>query len=49
MIFCKNSQTPCIIFEVLSKSTAYKDKSIKKELYEKSGIDEYFLVVTTLQ
>ncbi|NPA28419.1 MAG: Uma2 family endonuclease, partial [Epsilonproteobacteria bacterium] len=44
MIFCNNSSTPCAIFEVLSKSTAFKDKSIKKELYEKSGIKEYFLV-----
>jgi Uma2 family endonuclease len=44
MIFCQNSQIPCAVFEVLSKSTAYKDKSVKKELYEKSGIDEYFLV-----
>ena len=44
MIFCENSNTPCAVFEVLSKSTAYKDKSIKKELYEKSGIKEYFLI-----
>jgi len=44
MIFCNNSSTPCAIFEVLSKSTAFKDKSIKKELYEKSKVKEYFLV-----
>jgi len=44
MIFCENSNNPCAVFEVLSKSTAYKDKSIKKELYEISGIKEYFLV-----
>jgi len=44
MIFCNNSSTPCAIFEVLSKSTAFKDKSSKKELYERSGIREYFLV-----
>jgi len=44
MIFCNNSSLPCAIFEVLSPSTAYKDKTIKKELYEASGIEEYFLV-----
>ncbi|NEW61138.1 Uma2 family endonuclease [Sulfurovum sp. bin170] len=44
MLFCKSDELPCAIFEVLSPSTAYKDKSIKKELYEKSGVREYFLV-----
>jgi Uma2 family endonuclease len=43
MLFYK-SELPCAIFEVLSPSTAYKDKTVKKELYEKSGIGEYFLV-----
>jgi Uma2 family endonuclease len=43
ILFCK-SELPCAIFEVLSPSTAYKDKTVKKELYKKSGIDEYFLV-----
>lgn len=43
MIFCAD-EFPCAIFEVLSPSTAYKDKSIKKELYEANGITEYFLV-----
>ena len=43
MIFCTDS-LPCAIFEVLSPSTAYKDKTVKKELYEKSGVVEYFLV-----
>ncbi len=44
MLFCQNEQTPCAIFEVLSPSTAPKDKTIKKELYECAGIEEYFLV-----
>jgi len=44
MIFCNNHSLPCAIFEVLSPSTAYKDKTIKKELYEASGVSEYFLV-----
>ena len=43
MLFC-NNELPCAVFEVLSPSTAYKDKGIKKDLYEASGISEYFLV-----
>jgi Uma2 family endonuclease len=43
MLLCE-SELPCAIFEVLSPSTAYKDKTVKKELYEKSDIGEYFLV-----
>ena len=43
MLFC-DTELPCAVFEVLSPSTAYKDKTVKKELYEKSGIGEYFLV-----
>ncbi len=45
MLFC-DGDVPCAIFEVLSASTALKDKTVKKELYEKSGIEEYFLVNT---
>ncbi|NOZ89725.1 MAG: Uma2 family endonuclease [Epsilonproteobacteria bacterium] len=44
MLFCDGDDLPCAVFEVLSPSTAYKDKTVKKELYEKSGIKEYFLV-----
>ena len=43
MLFC-DDEKPCAIFEVLSPSTALKDKTVKKELYEQSGIREYFLV-----
>ena len=43
MLFCQG-EIPCAIFEVLSPSTAYKDKSVKKDLYEASGVLEYFLV-----
>ncbi len=43
MLFCEDKK-PCAIFEVLSPSTALKDKTVKKELYEKSSIKEYFLV-----
>jgi len=44
MILCQNRDLPCAIFEVLSPSTAYKDKTVKKDLYEASGVKEYFLV-----
>ncbi len=44
MLFCGDSDIPCAVFEVLSPSTAHKDKTVKKELYERSGVDEYFLV-----
>jgi len=44
LLYCKDEQIPCAIFEVLSPSTAYKDKSVKKELYERCGVLNYFLV-----
>ncbi len=44
MVLCKDEKYPCAIFEVLSKSTANKDKGIKKELYQFYGIKEYFIV-----
>ena len=43
MLFCE-SELPCAVFEVLSPSTAYKDKSVKKDLYQQGGIREYFLI-----
>jgi len=42
MIFCTNEL--CAVFEVLSPSTAHKDMGIKKYIYQKAGIKEYFLV-----
>ncbi len=44
LLYCEDEQRPCAIFEVLSPSTAYKDKSIKKDLYEQCGILNYFIV-----
>jgi len=44
MLFCKEKELPCAIFEVLSPSTASKDKTEKLALYECAGIKEYFLV-----
>ena len=46
MLFCQSDHTPCAIFEVLSPSTAAKDKTVKKELYECARIREYFVVET---
>ncbi len=48
MLFCEN-EIPCAVFEVLSDSTAYKDKGVKKELYERFGIVEHFIVDTALK
>ena len=42
MIFCEENL--CAVFEVLSKSTAYKDKKIKKRLYKQAKIKEYFII-----
>lgn len=41
----KNIQgTPDLIVEVLSPSTAVRDKGYKKNLYEKCGVKEYWIV-----
>jgi len=34
MVICENATLPCAVFEVLSPSTAAKDKGIKKDLYQ---------------
>ncbi len=44
ILYCENEKLPCAIFEVLFPSTAYKDKTVKKDLYESCKIKEYFLV-----
>lgn len=36
--------SPDLVIEILSKSTAKKDKTIKKELYEKAKVKEYWIV-----
>ncbi len=41
---CKGA--PDFIIEILSESTAEKDATIKKDLYEKNGVKEYWLVDT---
>jgi len=49
-IFCETpvlqffTKTPFLIVEVLSKSTAKKDITVKYELYQKSGVKYYILV-----
>jgi len=49
MIFCENEIMPCAVFEVLSPSTARKDKSVKKDLYELAKIKEYYIINTDLE
>ena len=51
-IFCNKEEffadyftkAPVLIVEVLSKSTALKDKNIKYKLYEKQGVKYYIIV-----
>ena len=38
------TKAPEIIFEILSKSTAKKDETIKFDLYEKEGVKYYIIV-----
>ncbi|MCL2616736.1 MAG: Uma2 family endonuclease [Defluviitaleaceae bacterium] len=40
---------PELIVEILSKGTAHRDKGYKKDLYEKCGIKEYWIVDTQYQ
>jgi Uma2 family endonuclease len=35
---------PDVVFEVLCASTAFKDRGVKRELYERHGVQEYVLV-----
>jgi Uma2 family endonuclease len=38
------SKAPLVIFEILSKSTAYKDRNLKFNLYEREGVRYYCIV-----
>jgi Uma2 family endonuclease len=38
------TKAPKIIFEILSKSTAKKDKGLKYNLYEQEGVSYYIIV-----
>jgi len=41
------TKSPKIIFEILSKSTAHKDKNLKYSLYEKEGVNYYIIIDPT--
>jgi len=41
------TKAPKVIFEILSKSTAHKDKNLKYSLYEKEGVNYYIIVDPT--
>ncbi len=46
----KNIQgAPELIIEIVSKSTAYNDTKIKKDLYERFGVKEYILIFPELE
>ena len=36
--------TPKFVAETISPSTAKRDRTIKKDIYEKAGVDEYWIV-----
>lgn len=38
------SGVPRLIVETLSPSTAFRDKTTKKDIYEKAGVEEYWIV-----
>jgi len=38
------TKAPCVIFEILSKSTAAKDIGLKFRLYEREGVKYYIIV-----
>ena len=40
---------PDLIIEIVSKTTAYKDTKIKKDLYERFGVKEYILIYPGLE
>lgn len=42
-------QVPLVIFEVLSKNTAFKDIEIKRKLYERFQVKEYILIFLDLE
>ncbi len=44
ILFCEDENRPCVVCEVISPSTAHKDKSVKKELYECFGVKNYFII-----
>jgi Uma2 family endonuclease len=44
VVICEDEKIPCLVCEVLSPSTAHKDKSVKKELYECFGIKNYLII-----
>ena len=48
-VFCAGQIMPCAVFEVLSPTTAIKDKGIKKDLYLSARIPEYYIINPELE
>lgn len=42
--FSKLTKTPSLIVEILSPSTALKDKNLKYRIYEESGVSYYIII-----
>ena len=42
-------KTPKVIFEVISEGTAERDERLKFELYEREGVEFYFMVFPSLR
>jgi Uma2 family endonuclease len=40
---------PVLVFEILTPSTARKDRVLKYQLYEKAGVKYYFIVAPMLE
>ena len=40
----KYTGVPKLVVETLSPSTGHRDKTIKKEIYQKNGVEEYWIV-----
>jgi len=54
MVICyepidKITKTPEIVFEIISKSTAKRDETLKFDLYEREGVKYYILVYTDIK
>jgi len=43
LLWREEGRVPCLVFEITSNSTRNEDQSSKKAIYERLGVEEYFL------